>query len=81
MIHSPLIIKPPISAGSDKVFHISAKGNWKNAFDQVMTFPSKITGKLSETAVVQEEAIGSEFAVGTVSVNGKHYLAHFDKVQ
>ena len=26
---SPLIIKPPVSAGSDKVFHISAKGDWK----------------------------------------------------
>ena len=76
LFDSPLIIKPPQSAGSDKVFHIPSKGNWKIAFDRVLTEPSKITGKLSETVVVQEQAIGTEFAVGTVSANGKHYLAH-----
>jgi biotin carboxylase len=79
LINSPLIIKPPMSAGSDKVFHISAKGDWKTAFNRVLTEPSKITGKISETVVVQEEAIGREFAVGTVSANGKHYLAHLIK--
>ena len=76
---SPLIIKPPMSAGSDKVFHIPAKGDWKMAFNRVLTEPSKITGKTSETVVIQEEAIGTEFAVGTVSANGKHYLAHLIK--
>ncbi|KGP64101.1 hypothetical protein EP47_08120 [Legionella norrlandica] len=76
---SPLIIKPPISAGSDKVFHIPAMGDWKRAFNHVLTEPSKITGKISETVVVQEQAIGTEFAVGTVSANGKHYLAHLIK--
>jgi biotin carboxylase len=73
---SPLIIKPPMSAGSDKVFHTSAKRDWKTAFNRVLTEPSIITGKISETVVIQEEAIGTEFAVGTVSVNGNHYLAH-----
>jgi biotin carboxylase len=76
---SPLIIKPPISAGSDKVFHIPAKGDWQQAFNRVLTEPSKITGKISETVVVQEQAIGTEYAVGTVSANGKHYLAHLIK--
>lgn len=79
LVDSPLIIKPPISAGSDKVFHIPAKGDWKMAFNQVLTEPSKITGIISETVVVQEEAIGTEFAIGTVSANGKHYLAHLIK--
>ena len=73
---APLIIKPPMSAGSDKVFHIPAQGDWRGAFNRVLTEPTKITGKMSETAVVQEQAIGTEFAVGTVSANGKHYLAH-----
>lgn len=73
---SALIIKPPMSAGSDKVFHIPVKGDWKIAFNRVLTEPSKITGKVNETVVVQEQAIGTEFAVGTVSANGKHYLAH-----
>jgi biotin carboxylase len=75
----PLIIKPPVSAGSDKVFHIPAKGNWKSAFNRVLNEPSKISGKSSETVVIQEQAIGTEFAVGTVSADGKHYLAHLIK--
>ncbi|HAT1775273.1 ATP-grasp domain-containing protein [Legionella pneumophila] len=76
LIDSPLIIKPPVSAGSDKVFHIPARGEWKKAFNRVLSEPSKITGKVNATVVVQEQAIGTEFAVGTVSANGKHYLAH-----
>ncbi len=76
LVESPLIIKPPISAGSEKVFHIPAKGNWKKAFNEILTEPSNITGKTNETVVVQEQAIGTEFAIGTVSANGQHYLAH-----
>lgn len=76
LIDSPLVIKPPVSAGSDKVFHIPARGDWKKAFNRVLSEPSKITGNINETVVVQEQAIGTEFAVGTVSANGKHYLAH-----
>lgn len=79
LTNTPLIIKPPISAGSDKVFHISANGDWKTAFNQVLTEPSKITGKRNDTVVVQQQAIGTEYAVGTVSANGKHYLAHLIK--
>lgn len=79
LVDSPLIIKPPMSAGSDKVFHITAKGDWKKAFNRVLTEASKTTGKISETVVVQEQAIGTEFAVGTVSVDGKHYFAHLIK--
>lgn len=76
---TPLIIKPPVSAGSDKVFHIPASGDWKIAFNRVLNEPSKITGQVSQTAVVQEEAIGIEYALGTVSANGEHYLAHIIK--
>lgn len=76
LIDSPLIMKPPISAGSDKVFHIPAKGEWKKTFNQVLSEPSKLTEKINATVIVQEQAIGTEFAVGTVSANGKHYLSH-----
>lgn len=79
LLNSPLIIKPPISAGSDKVFHIPVGGDWKGPFNRVLTEPSQITGEKNETAVVQEQAVGTEFAVGTVSANGKHYLAHLIK--
>lgn len=73
---SPLVVKPPLSAGSDKVFHIPARGDWRRAFREILREVSKISGKKSESAVVQEQAIGTEFAVGTVSAKGKHYLAH-----
>lgn len=76
LIDAPLIVKPAISAGSDKVFHIAPNGDWRQAFRRVLGEPSKITGKYHDTAVVQEQAIGTEFAIGTVSANGKHYLAH-----
>ena len=79
LVNSPLIVKPPMSSGSDKVFHIPAKGNWQSAFRRVLTEPVQLTGKVSDTVVVQEQAIGTEFAVGTVSVNGTHYLAHLIK--
>ncbi len=77
--NSSFIIKPPISAGSDKVFHISPGGDWKQAFNQILNEPSQLTGHANETVVVQEEAVGTEFAVGTVSANGKHYLTHLIK--
>ncbi len=76
---SPLIIKPPMSYGSDKVFHIPAKGDWKMFFNRVLTEPAKLNEKFSETVVVQEQAIGTEFAVGTVSAKGKHHLVHLVK--
>ena len=71
----PLIIKPPTASGSEKVFHISINGDWKKAFNRVLT-ETLISGKRSETVVVQEQAIGTEYAVGTVSANGRHFLAH-----
>jgi biotin carboxylase len=49
------------------------------AFNRILTEPTNIMGKISETVVVQEQAIGTEFAVGTVSARGKHYLAHLIK--
>lgn len=79
LLDRPLIVKPAASAGSDNVFHIPARADWRQAFNRVLSEPSKITGKTNETAVVQEQAIGTEFAVGTVSANGKHYLAHLIK--
>lgn len=77
--NSPLIVKPPLSAGSDKVFHIPSGGNWQKAFHEVLTVPSKLTNELSKTVVIQEQAIGTEYAIGTVSANGQHYLSHIIK--
>ena len=77
--NSPLIVKPPVSARSDKVFHIAAGEDWRKAFNCVLTQPTQITNIMSDTVVVQEQAIGTEFAVGTVSAKGRHYLSHLIK--
>lgn len=79
LLNTPLILKPPISAGSDKVFHISPGGDWREAFHRITSELARLTQEKSETAVVQEEAIGTEYAVGTVSAHGKHYLSHLIK--
>jgi hypothetical protein len=75
----PFIIKPPTSSGSEMVFHIGAGEDWKKAFRLILTQPSVISGKPSETVVIQEQAIGTEYAVGTVSADGRHYLVHLIK--
>lgn len=76
---SPLVIKPPMSSGSEMVFHIAPQGDWKKAFHQILTQPSIVSGKISTEVIIQEQAIGTEYAVGTVSANGKHYLVHLIK--
>jgi hypothetical protein len=74
----PLIVKPPASSGSEKVFHIPASADWRGAFNRILAEPV-LSGARSETAVIQEQAIGTEFAVGTVSANGRHFLTHLMK--
>ncbi len=74
--NTPLIVKPPASTGSDKVFHVEPGADWQSAYNCVYSEPCKITGLKNSTVVVQEQAIGIEFAVGTVSIKGEHYLSH-----
>ena len=76
---APLIIKPPMSSGSEMVFHIEANRDWRKAFRHILTESSVISGKKSETVVIQEQAVGPEYAVGTVSAKGIHYLVHLIK--
>ena len=77
--NSPLIIKPPISAGSEKVYHTSARGDWRRVFNDILSAPSNITGELNGSVIVQELAVGPEFSIGTVSAKGQHYLGHLIK--
>jgi len=44
-----------------------------------LTQPSIVSGKKNDVAIIQELAIGTEYAVGTVSADGKHYLVHLIK--
>lgn len=79
LANSPLILKPAMSSGSEMVFHISPNEDWQKAFRRILTEPSAVTGKRNDTVVIQEQAIGTEYAVGTISAGGKHYLAHLIK--
>ncbi|MFM7202616.1 MAG: ATP-grasp domain-containing protein [Myxococcota bacterium] len=76
MTETSLILKPPMSSGSEMVFHVPAHGDWRKPFRHILTEPSVLTGVVSQTVVLQEEAMGTEFAVGTVSAQGRHYLTH-----
>ncbi len=71
-----LVLKPAASAGSDNVHHVPPGGDWRKAFDRILASPNKLRGEANETVIVQEMAIGTEFAVDTVSADGKHVLAH-----
>lgn len=75
----PLILKPPMSSGSEMVFHIPAGSDWKKAFHQILAEPSVLSGKRNESVIIQEQAIGTEYAVGTISAHGKHHLVHLIK--
>lgn len=79
LVAAPLILKPPTSSGSEMVFHIPAGGDWQEKFHQILAESSVVTGKKSEAVVIQEQAIGTEYAVGTISANGNHHLVHLIK--
>ena len=74
-----LVLKPAASAGSDNVHHVPAGGDWRPAFARILAAPNKLRGEANETVVVQEMVVGTEFAVDTVSADGKHVLAHLIK--
>jgi biotin carboxylase len=74
LTNAALVLKPPASAGSDKVFHIEAGEDWKRIFDYILSTPTCLLGKISETVIVQEQITGIEYAVDTVSASGKHVL-------
>ncbi len=81
LTHAALIVKPPASAGSDKVYHISPGGDWRTPFDYILATPAALMSRHNETAIVQEQVSGIEFAVDTVSAAGKHSLAHLIRYQ
>ncbi len=81
LTNAALVIKPPVSAGSDKVFYISPGGDWKKMFDYILATPSLLGGRVNETVIVQEHVTGVEYAVDTVSAAGKHVLALLNRYQ
>jgi biotin carboxylase len=74
-----LVVKPPASMGSNNVYHVPPGGDWQRPFDHILSTPTAPLNERSETAVVQEMVIGTEYCVDTVSAAGKHALAHLIK--
>jgi biotin carboxylase len=71
-----LVLKPAASSGSDNVHHIPPGGDWKPAFELILSSLTKLRSEANETVIVQEWVTGTEFAVDTVTAAGKHVLAH-----
>ncbi len=80
LANRPLILKPPAASGSEMVFHVAAGGDWQTPLARILGAPL-VSGARNATAVVQEQALGTEFAVGTVSVDGRHHLTHLMRYQ
>jgi biotin carboxylase len=76
LVDAPLVVKPPASAGSDKVHHIPSAGDWRTPFEHILATPAALLSRRNESVIVQEEVSGTEYAVDTVSAAGKHELAH-----
>jgi len=74
-----LVLKPPVSMGSDNVFHIPPGGDWKRIFNYILSTPTALLREPNETVIVQEQITGTEYSVDTVSAAGKHVLAHLTK--
>ena len=71
-----LVVKPAASAGSDNVHHVPPGGDWRTPFDLVLASRTKLRLEPNETVIVQEQVVGTEYAVDTVSAAGDHLLAH-----
>lgn len=67
----PAVVKPRASAGTDMVTICSDEAALRRGFSQIMANPD-LYKKRNEHVVVQSYATGQEYAVDSVSWNGKH---------
>lgn len=70
----PVLIKPPLSAGSDGVFICKNEKELTKAFSS-LHLTNDFHGKKIDKVIVQTYIHGHEYAVNTVSFAGKHYIA------
>jgi biotin carboxylase len=70
---SPLVLKPPKSAGTDDVHLVPPDGDWKAVFDEILGRVNKL-GLRNEAVLVEEFADGVEYLVDSYSVDGRHGL-------
>jgi hypothetical protein len=70
---SPLVLKPPKSAGTDDVHLVEAGADWRPCFDRILGKVNVLLGR-NEAVLVQEFAAGTEYIVDTYSTAGRHGL-------
>ncbi len=68
---SALVLKPPRSAAADGVVLVEPGGDWRSPFRQLRGARNAL-GVRDDEVVVQEYVRGEEYAVDTVSVDGRH---------
>jgi len=73
LVSSPLVIKPPKSAGTDNVHMVPAGTPWRPFFDQIYGRVNDLAIR-NDAVLVQEFADGTEYLVDSYSVDGRHGL-------
>ena len=68
---TPLVLKPPKSAGTDGVVRVAAGDDWRPAFRHLLGARNKLELD-NDTVVVQEFLVGDEYVVDTFTYDGTH---------
>lgn len=74
----PVVVKPTKSAGSDNVLVCQSEAELEAAFNAIYGHSNKL-GIRNEQVLVQEYVDGFEYAVNSVSFEGKHRFTHIWK--
>ncbi|GAA1841496.1 ATP-grasp domain-containing protein [Actinomadura bangladeshensis] len=73
-----LVVKPPASAGTVGVSRAPAGQGWRELFDAMLGTHDKL-GVLAEEVLVQEQLTGTEYAIDTISHQGRHSITDMIK--
>ena len=69
----PVVLKPPASHGTDKVFFCNNEQEVRYAFTTIMGSKTK-DGDYNASVIAQEYLYGDEFAVNVVGLRGSYYI-------
>jgi biotin carboxylase len=70
-----LIVKPPMSAGTDGVTLVPAGQDWRPVFDGLLHRTNKLD-IVNDQVLVQERLVGTEYVVDTFSHDGVHTVVN-----
>lgn len=70
-----LVVKPPVSGGTDGVSIVPAGDDWRPVFDELIGRFNAL-GVFNDRVVVQEFLEGTEYVVDTFTANGRHIVTN-----